>query len=79
MAGFVLQPKAVLPLGYPISMDSQFHVQKILLEDRLADGTLDPGEMISIKKTKTKTNYYPTLERQDESDQEKTIAGQNFI
>lgn len=75
VAGFVLQPKAVLPLGRPISMDNQFHVQKILLEDRLAVGTLDPGEMISIKKK----NYYPTLERQDESDQEKTIASQNFI
>lgn len=61
MAGFVLQPKAVLPLGYPISMDSQFHVQKILLEDRLADGTLDPGEMISIKKNKNKNKLLPHL------------------
>ena len=74
LAGFVLQPRAVLLPGGPISMDSQFHVQEIPLEGRLADGTIVPGEMISkIKK------YYPTLERQDESDQEKTTASQNFI
>lgn len=44
-----------------------------VLEDRLADGTVVPSEIISKKK------YYPTLERQDGSDQEKTIASQNFI
>ena len=56
-AGFELQPRAVLPSGCPVNTDHQFHVQRIFLEDRLAEGTVVPGEMIS-KKT-----YYPTLEK----------------
>lgn len=43
------------------------------LEDRLANGTIVPGEIIC------KQTYHPTLERQDESDQGKPIASQKFV
>lgn len=40
VVGFVLQPRTMLPPGCPINIDNWFHVQEILLEDKLADGTV---------------------------------------